>query len=144
MLTVQQKALELLDTIERFAQRKFRYRTEISTMLELAVSRNQKRVFEDIMFLAKFLWNSYNLMQRLGPMGEEHPKLTAEFRESLEKFSTLMKALLKEGPDDIKESYKVNFFTMSQESMNNLIQLASELSWLKNYSIDTKQPLFGR
>lgn len=132
----------LLDRIERTTGHKLRYRFEIATLIELAARNRQQSIFEDIIFFAKFLRNSYTVMQRIGTADEGYPKLSAEFRDGLEKFSTLIKTLVKEGPDEIKNSFITTFFTMSQESMNHLLQLASDLSWVKNYSIDTKQPLF--
>lgn len=113
-------------------------------MVDLAVADQQKYMFDDIIFLAKFLWNSYNVMQRIGASGEGYPKLSAEFQESFEKFSTLVKTLIKEGPEEVKESFKTTFFPMSQDTLSNLIQFASELSWLKNYSIDMKKSLFEK
>lgn len=155
---------KLLDEIEVFAQRKLRYRPEISALLELvprgsakgiplgdfalgstpltiASGLGRREMLADIIFLAKFLWNVYNLMQRIGPAEEGYPKLSAEFRDALEKFSTLIKTLIKESSEEMKEKFKTTFFSLSQESMSNLVQLASDLSWLKNYAIDTKKSL---
>lgn len=132
----------LLDNVERLARRKLQYRRYISQLIELATVQHHQRLFEDAIFLAKFLWNSTNLMHRIGLTDQAYPKLSAEFRDALEKFSTLIKTLVKEGPDDTKKLFSSTFFSMTQESADHLIQLAADLSWLKNYSIDTKQPLF--
>lgn len=142
MLSTRRETAELLSDVEQFAQRQLRYRSEISAFIDIATTHQQQKIFEDIIFLAKFLWNAYNLMQRIGPMGEGYSKLSGEFRDSLEKFSTLIKTLIKEGPEELKEKFKAMFFSMSSEHLNNLIQLSCDLSWLKNYSIDTKHSLF--
>lgn len=132
----------LLDTVEHLAQRKLQYRAQISQLIELARTQRRERLFEDAIFLAKFLWKSSNLMHRIGPADEGYPKVSAEFRDALEKFSTMIKTLVKESPDDIKDSFVSTFFAMTRESLDHLLRLAAELSWLKNYTIDTKQPLF--
>src|SRR5713101_5796458 len=130
------QALEFLGDVERFANRKLYYRSEIATLVRLAMTYPQKGIFEEIIFLAKFLWNSYNVMQRIGPAGEGYPKLSAEFRDTLEKMTTL----IKEGPEEVREKFKT-LFSMSHESMNNLLRLIDDLSWVKNYSIDTQRSI---
>jgi hypothetical protein len=142
MLRISEETNKLLDDVEQLAQRKLHYRAEIAMLIELTQAQHQQRLFDDIVFLAKFLWNSSNVMRRIGPTDEGYTKLSAEFRDAVEKFSTLIKTLIKEGQGDIKKQFMKKFFTMSQESMNHLIQLASDMSWLKNYSIDTKKQLF--
>lgn len=132
----------LLDNVEHFAQRKLRYRTHVAQLIELARERHQQRLFEDTIFLAKFLWNASGIMHRIGPADQGYPKLAAEFRDAVEKFSTLVKTLAKESPDEVKQSFILTFFAMTQESMDHLIALAADLSSVKNYIIDTKQPLF--
>ena len=134
------QALEFLGDVERFANRKLYYRSEIATLVRLAMTYPQKGIFEEIIFLAKFLWNSYNIMQRIGPGGEGYPKLSAEFRDTLEKMTTLIKTLIKEGPEEVKEKFKT-LFSMSHESMNNLLRFIDDLSWVKNYSIDTQRSI---
>lgn len=141
MMPVRAETVALLNAVEQFAQRKLQYRPQISVLIDLTESYQQKRIFEDIIFLAKFLWNAYNLMQRIGPTGEGYPQLSAQFRDAHERCSTLIKTLIKEGPPELKEQFKTLFFSVSHESMNNLIDLCSDLSWLKNYSIDTKLPV---
>lgn len=142
MLTIRKETHRLLDTVERHTGHSLRLRERILTLMELAVSHHQERLLDDLIFLAKFLWNSHNLMQRIGPDAEGYPKLAGEFRDSVEKFSTLVKTLVKEGPDEVKGSFAKDFFLMSPEALDNLMQLAHDLSWLKNYAIDTKRSLF--
>lgn len=132
---------ELLDDVERFAERRFHYRSEIEILIQLATTNEQKKLFEEIIFLAKFLWSSYNVMQRIGPTGEGYTKLSSEFNDSLEKMTTLIKTLIRASPEDFKDKFKTLFFSISQGSMNNLLRLVADLSWLKNYSIDTRHSI---
>lgn len=133
----------VLDEVERFAGRKLQYRADIIVLMELAVSYQQRRMFDDVMFLAKFLKNAHHILQRIGPNDEGYPKLSAEFREALEKFTTLVKTIIKEGPEDVKQSFTARFFTLTQQSLTNLLQLAADVSWVKNYTIDTKRQIFS-
>jgi hypothetical protein len=134
----------LLENVERFAGRTLRRRTDVQAIVHLAATQGQGQMFEDIIFLAKFLWNSFNVMQRIGTSSDGYPKLAAEFRDSIEKFSTLIKTVIKEGPEETKTAFRQRYFSQTQESIQNLIQLASDLSWVKNYAIDTKEPLLKR
>lgn len=142
MTPISEKTLQLLDNVERFAQRKFQFRSQVSALIEIARARQQEKVLEDIIFLAKFLRNAHALIQRIGPAGEGYPKLSTEFQESLEKFSTLLKTIVKESPEDVKNSFRQLFFSLSRQSLENLIQFSADLSWIKNYTIDMKQGIF--
>ena len=142
MVAIRHDTAQLLDAVEQHAGHTLRYRNQILVLLELSTARRQERLFEDLIFVSKFLWNSYNLMRRTEPGTDGYPNLAAEFRDSMEKFTTLVKTLIKEGPGAVKGSFKEDFFTLSPETPERLIRLAQDLSWLKNYSIDTKHPLF--
>jgi len=142
MVMIRSETRTLLDSVEHHTGHELQLRDRISLLMEMAVAHRQEHVFHDLIFLAKFLWNSYNVMQRIGSDAEGYPKLAAEFRDSVEKFSTLVKTLVKEGPEEVKESFKADFLRLSGDSLDNLIRLARDLSWIKNYSIDTRQPIF--
>ena len=136
MIAIRLETQTYLDAVEQFAHRKFQFRDDLGLLTDLSESRNMKQLFDDILFFAKFVSNANNVLKRAGVHSEETQKLSAEFKESLEKSSTLLRTLVKEAPEEVKKDFTARFFSLSQESVSNLLSLLYELSWIKNYSLD--------
>jgi len=131
----------LMDTIERSVQKKFLYRPEIEQLIEQTESRGLRQVLDDIVFLAKFIANAYEILSREGLKKDETKNVAAEFIASVEKISTLIRTAVKETPDGVKKHFIETFFSSTQTAMNNLVALCRELARLKNYAIDHKSLL---
>jgi hypothetical protein len=128
---------EFLADLEVFAKRKLSFPSEVGDLVELGASKRE--VLEDIVFHAKFITNSYRVMSRIGFDAEGYDKLSAEFKESLEKASTLIKTLVKESPEEIKAKFSTRFFQLDQESLSMLMSLLADLTWVKNWMVDGKK-----
>ena len=135
-MNLQPSTESFLSDIEQFAQRKFRYRLEIGLLIEAANSVSLRRVLDDILFHAKFLANAFNLLKRVGSDSPDTVKLSSEFQEGVEKVSTLLRTLIKESPKEMRDLFLKRFLSLSAESMNELLSLCTELSWMKNYSLE--------
>jgi hypothetical protein len=77
-------------------------------------------------------------MSRIGMDGEGFNKLSAEFQSSIEKTSALLKTIVKESPDDIKQHFVSNYFSLDQAAFANFTRLLEDLGWVKNWQIDGK------
>ncbi|HWP83294.1 MAG TPA: hypothetical protein VNN76_11640 [Bacteroidota bacterium] len=128
---------EFLAALEVFANRKLNFPREVGELIELGASKPE--VFQDIIFHAKFVTNSYRVMTRIGFDAEGYDKLSAEFKESLEKVSTLIKTLVKESADEIKTRFTGQFFRLDQESLSMLMRLLADLALVKNWMVDGKK-----
>lgn len=133
------ETLHLLGEIERHARKQFHFRQEVGALIEIAIATKKTDVFEDIVFYAKFVTNAARIMSRIGITGEGYDRLAAEFRESLEKASTLLKTLVKDSPDETKALFTGKFFQLDQESLARLMQLCADLTSVKNWMLDGKK-----
>jgi hypothetical protein len=130
---------KFLNDVETFSAKKFRYRQEIEILVALSRERSMEEVFRDITFFSKFISNALNILKRTGADSAETEKLSVEFKDKLEKTSTLIKTLIKEAPGEVKAMFLSRFLSLSQESMNALLSLLYELSWIKNYSLEQER-----
>lgn len=128
-----------LDDVETFTAKKFSHRQEIEILVELSRSRSMEQVFRDITFFSKFLYKAFNILKRTGTNSAETEKLHIEFKDKLDKMTTLLKTLLKEAPEDIKEIFLFRFLSVSDDSMNSFFTLLYELSWIKNYELEQER-----
>lgn len=131
-----QRIDELLDRVETSSSRPLMLRKEIGMLILLAEQRKMNAVFHDCMFLAKFISGAEAVLRRVGMESEDSKKLSAEFSSNLEKFSALLKTLVKEAPEEIKSVFVGTYFSSTHEGLLNLLQLAKELTLIKNYEID--------
>lgn len=138
-MNIRKETETYLDTVEEYTHRKFRFRDEVGVLVDLAATRTMERLFDDILFLAKFVSNANAILKRTGTGSEDTVKLSAEFKENLEKASSLLRTLVKEAPEEIKQHFLSSFFSLSRDGMNNLLALLYELTWIKNYKLDRKK-----
>lgn len=139
MIVVRPETEQFLAALELYANRKFRFGKEIGILLDEAQKTGKTQIFEDIAFFAKFLAKSYDLMKRIGPDGEGYDKVAGEFRSSMEKSTTLLKTLVKETPDEVKQQFSGKFFHLDQESLSALMNFMKEMAWVKNWMVDGKE-----
>lgn len=135
-MTARPETEQFLDELQKFAGRLFVHKDAIGILLDEARARGTLQVLEDLVFLAKFLSKTYDLLHRIGPDGEGFQKISAEFQENLEKANTLVKTLVKEAPESVKQNMVENFLRLDQESMTTFMALLRELAWVKNWMID--------
>jgi hypothetical protein len=139
MLTIREETRGFIDKVERAAGKKFLFRNDVELLYELASLHLLGSLFEDIIFYAKFVSHASTILKRVGPTNDETAKLADEFKEKLEKVSSLMKTLIDNAPEDMRELFNGRFFSLSQESMNSLMILLQELSRVKNYLLDQER-----
>ncbi len=132
------ETLFFLAELEKYSNRKLAFAKEVAQLLDLAWASNKQQVFEDIAFFAKFVTHANSIMKRIGRDGEGYDKLASEFQGSMEKATTLLRTLVKDSPEEIKQPSIKNFLSMDHQSLSQLIKLLEDFSWIKNWMIDGK------
>lgn len=134
-MPVSPRISEFLRELEQYSKRKPEFPAELASLIE-AASPGRTALFNDAMFHAKFVVKSQEVMKRIGPTGEGYEKLSTEFSASVEKASALLKTLVKEAPDEVKQQFVRMFFSMDHDSFSRLMKLFADLSWVKNWQVD--------
>jgi len=129
-----------IDDLQRHFNRTLTFPTEIGVLIEEANLRGMGEVFRDVMFQAKFATRTREIMQRIGRDAEGFDKLSTEFQNSVEKTSALLRTIVKESSEEIKEHFVKDFFGLDQSSFGNFINLLGDLNWVKNYELDGLPP----
>ena len=128
-----------LDKIEKFVSRKFKYYSEIALLMELSRDGVKKALFDELTFLSKFVSNAHSILQRVGSGSAEVLKLSDEFQKNLKKSIDLFRKIINDTADLTKEDFENRFLSISHDNLPNLLSLLYELSWIKNYALDTKE-----
>jgi hypothetical protein len=137
-MTPRPETEQFVSELQKFSERLFIHKDAIAVLLDEARARGTMQVFEDLVFLAKFLSKTYDLLRRIGPDGDGFQKISAEFQENLERANTFVMTLVKESPKPVKQNMVENFLRLDQESMTRFMALLRELAWVKNWMIDGK------
>ena len=132
----EQNSAQFLDAVENHAGRKFQFRREVEFLIDSTGSPSASHSFEEIIFLAKFITNASNVLKRTGQSREETEKLSAEFKEKIGSVSALLAGLIGRASGDEQSSIVSRFLSPSFDSLNELLALLAELSWIKNYHLD--------
>ncbi len=134
---------QFIRDLERFSNRKLSYPGDVGHFLEAARQSQKMSVFEEAIFLSKFVTKSLAVMRRIGTDGEGYDKLSSEFQANLQKTASLLKTLREGMPDEVKRNQENLFFSLTQDSLDRFVKLVADLALVKNWVLDGK-PLPGR
>jgi hypothetical protein len=140
MSHVQLKMAEFLRELERSSNHKLSFPHEVGELLDSARAHHMMEAFEEAIFLAKFVTRSASVMKRIGPGGDGFDKLSSEVEASIGNAVTLLKSISATCPDDVSTAHTTAFFSTNHEALNRLMGLFSDLTLVKNWTLD-KKPL---
>lgn len=129
---------QFIRDLERFSNRKLSYPVDVGHFLEAARQSQKTSVFEEAIFLSKFVTRSLAVMQRIGTDGEGYDKLSSEFQVNLQKTASLLKILWEGTPDEVKRNQENLFFSLTEDSLDRFVKLVADLALVKNWVLDGK------
>ncbi len=131
---------QFIEDLQKYSSRRLVFPQQVGYFIDQATLQGLEQLFRDVIFQAKFAVKTKEIMSRIGRDAEGFDKLSTEFQNSIEKTSTLLKTIVKESPDEIKQLFVKDFFGLDQASFARFLSLLEDLSWVKNYEVDG-QPL---
>ena len=128
----------LLDEVETSVRRKFRLREDIGLLIDAGVAAHKEEVLDEAAFVAKFLTKANEVLRREGLSSDETKNMAKEFEAKLGTLAQHI-ASLSGGLDAAgRRAMSERYLSMTQDGLKNLLSLAEELSWLKNFMLDTR------
>jgi hypothetical protein len=97
---------DLLLEIEKQNEKSFSYRHYIMNIIEVSRLNKMCDTFNRLIFLAKFLHNTNNIMNRIGKNGEGYVKLLTEFMNHTNEVINILKKIVEVAPEDIRNELK--------------------------------------
>jgi hypothetical protein len=130
--------IKMVDDIQIYSRRLLHYPSHVGELLQIVLQTGLTNEFEDLIFQAKFLVQTQDVLNRVGSETEGSDKLSSEFQSGLKRASELLKVLVGRASADVVQMYANVFFAMDTESLSRLMKLYSDLRWIKNWQIDGK------
>ncbi len=137
-MKLSEQTQEILKRIEVISARKFSFADEVGTLIDVAHRSHQERLLDDLSFHAKFAHKSFGIMRRIGKDADGYDKLSKEFGESVEKAKALLQSLAEHAPAEMNTRIASDFVALTPEAFDRLMTLLHDLSWYKNYLIDSR------
>lgn len=128
----------LLSAVSEASGNRLQRSMDLARLIELAQVHSLQDRLDDLAFISKFLSKSFELMKRIGKEGEGYDKLFEEFSDNIQKSQRLIGELTAGAESTVKSYFSESYLSMGDSTMNNLMQLFHDLSWYKNYKIDSR------
>lgn len=127
-----------LEELAQFASRELPYRNDVGFLLARAKQLGDVQSFEDLIFVAKFVSKSIDVMRRIGPDADGYQKLATEFSENAKRARILAKSLVEHADAADNRRFAGEYFGNDQVSFDRFLGLLSDLGWVKNWRVDGK------
>ena len=133
-----EETIDLILDIKEYSGGKLKNEFELSALIEFTINRNNIKIFEGIIFKAKFLKGLSKVMAGYTESEEKREILLAEYTTELKSLTELINAVLSETDPMIKDSFVRKYFELTPECFMNLNLLLEDLSVCKDYFNDRK------
>ena len=137
-MTLSQTTKSLLSKISAVSGNTLQRSMDLGVLIEAAIQQQAQTTLDELAFSAKFLTKSFDLMKRIGKEGEGYGKLEAEFTAQVEKSRLAIRQLLEPVDAITKAHFASTYLGMDTMALQNLMPLLHDLSWYKNYRIDSR------
>jgi hypothetical protein len=128
----------LLAQLDTLSAGTLSHRDDLGLLLDLGEQQKQRDVLDELCFLAKFVTGTYKIMTRIGPDGEGYPTVERQFTGNIARVKNLLARLMAGAAAPERERFDGTYAAMTASGMHNLLALCRDLSWYKNWRIDTK------
>jgi len=134
-------SVEFVEEVEKFSKSKLNKKAELLRIYEEVVKNDKEKIFEDLAFTAKYLRGLMRVLQK----GMENPEVKSlehvkkDFSSNIKKVKEQIREIISNGEDSLKNHFEEKYFAMTQEGLQNLNELLSDLEWTKKYLNEEKR-----
>ena len=128
----------VLDFLESFSEQGLRKRNDLGLLFELSADRGAHNEMNDLLFHGTHLYNLFHTLRKATASSQGYENLEKEFSDSVERVRDHVAKALLEAEQVHIERFEVTYYSMTQGSLRNLIDLAHDLSVAKRIQNDNK------
>jgi hypothetical protein len=147
-MKISENTAEIISDIKKFSGSKLKNEQDISVLIEAAFEKDKKKLFNDLVFTAKYLnglgkilhSNNSNSPASAEPKIDSgkidenaEEKIRNEFKQNMLKLSSQISDIIINIPAEDKKSFENKYLAMNRTSLVNLTNLIYDLSWVKKY-----------
>ncbi|MDR3628400.1 MAG: hypothetical protein P4L45_16265 [Ignavibacteriaceae bacterium] len=132
---------EFVNEVEKFSKSKLKRKAELIRIYEEAVNNNNEKLFEDLVFTAKYVQGLLRVVKSGSANSEINnlDQIKKDFTDNLNKVVLEIKKIISGADEDMKTHFEQTYFELSQQGFINISELLSDLEWTKIYLNDRKR-----
>jgi hypothetical protein len=111
----------------------------LGQLLQHTVDAKRHGELGDLCFRGKHLSRVFETMAKQVPQSELHQKLQEEFSLSAREFHRQLQTFVEKTDTGLRQMVEQRYLAVTPEAMQQLLQLARDLEWLKNWQLDMEQ-----
>ncbi|MEI7811254.1 MAG: hypothetical protein WCJ01_02390 [Ignavibacteria bacterium] len=130
----------IIKEVDELSGGKLKRKEDLSRLLEISIKSKKPELIATASFSAKFLTGLLSIIRR-GESLIDDTVLAGyinEYMENLNKLKSGINEITSDGGKFIRQIFEEKYMAMTSESLNNLTELCSDLSWYKIYLNDKK------
>lgn len=115
-----------------------RKRSDIGLIFDYAALHNNSDQINDLIFTGKIVWNTYSALKKRNQSDEGYDLLEKQFMESVHTLRNSVCQLSIRYTQEEQSRIEEIYLTMSQGTLRNIVDLAHDLSEIKNLQNSAK------
>jgi hypothetical protein len=149
-MNISSETQNLISELNKFSNSKLKNISELTLLIESSAASEKGKLFEEIIFSAKYLNGLEKILQgnivsgiapnaalngnKNKPLSNDaRDKIKGEYKGSLKKLIVDLKELIGDFEEPEKTGFTEKFLSMNRESMLNLSRLIYDLAWVKTF-----------
>lgn len=132
---------KIIEEIEDYSGKQLKRKEDLSTLIQLGYSNDQKAIIEDLSFTSKYVMGLFRVLKQVAGNGEIQNigQIKTDITNNLEKVKEKIEQLISNAEEQTKRYFRENYLQLSQNSMFNLTELMNDLEWTKKYLNQVKR-----
>jgi hypothetical protein len=132
---------EFIKEIEDFSGNQLKRKEDLSTLIQLGYSNEQKEIIEDLSFTSKYVQGLFRVLKQASGNTEiqNFSQIKTDITNNLEKVKEKIEQLISNADESTKRYFRDNYLQLSQNSLFNLTELMSDLEWTKKFLNQVKR-----
>ncbi len=128
--------LEFLSILNAYAPDGLRKQDDLACLLQHAYDTKKTGIIGELAFQGKYLWKLQAALRKESSTGESFETLEKELLEAFNTFHEKIAELVQDGAPELLLSFRSSYLQFSEEAAGNIIALAHDFHWMKNWELE--------
>lgn len=142
-MDVSPQVSDIIELLSKYAGGRLHDQVMLGRILQHAADRDTPQAVGDLAFKAKFLTRLQMTLRSQTPETELYGKLEQEFSRAVHEFHAMVKEFTTDADEEFRTMVERHHLAVTQQALRHLMQLAEDLTWLKNWELEMTQPEGG-
>ena len=142
-MNISPQVREITELLSTFAGGTLEDSAMMERFLQHAQDRNKPDAVGTLAFQAKFLTRVQSTIRQQAPDSELYAKLEQEFSAAVHEFHGLVTEFVADAEADFREMAEKHFLAVNESALRNLMRLAHDFTWMKNWELEMTQNAAG-